>query len=231
VREWTTALSRTSLFAGWKVGIVEGAESLTEEAANACLKAIEEPTAKTLILLTATNRRAVLPTIASRCAMVACRRVPRAALEAALGERGAASNEARTIAETADGCPGAAMTLLENPEHRREAEELQQAARAAISGFWTERLRRIDALFRDRGSDRSAAAQSALRFIAAFRSFGHQQLRSTGSATPEFSRWMELLARAPDHLAANVNPRLLLETIVVTCPTEIPNDEFLISNQ
>ncbi|MBI4434687.1 hypothetical protein HY635_02630 [Candidatus Uhrbacteria bacterium] len=220
VREWTTALSRTSLFAGWKIGIVEGAEELTEAAANACLKAIEEPTPRTLILLTAPSRRQVIATIASRCALVACRRVPRTDLESALCEHGAASTEARAIAETADGCPGIAMTLLRDVELRTSAENVVKTARAAMSGSWTERLRRVDALLRDRTSDRSAMEQSARKLIDAFRCLGRQQLRTTNSATPEFSRWMELLARAPDHLAANVSPRLLIETIAVTYPTE-----------
>lgn len=218
VREWTTALRRTSLFAGWKVGIIEGAEELTEAAANACLKAIEEPTPRTLILLTVPNRRQVMATIASRCALVTCRRVPLADLETALLERGASSVEARAIADAADGRPGIAMTLLQNPEYRQEAEAFQQAARATISGSSTDRLRRVDALLRDRASDRSAASKSVLKLVEVFRALGRQQLQSARSVTPAFSRWMELLSRAPDHLAANVSPRLLLESIVLTAP-------------
>lgn len=219
VREWTTALSRTSLFAGWKVGIVEGAEALTEAAANACLKAIEEPTPRTIILLTAPSRRRVLPTIASRCALVSCRRVPQADLEAALSERDATPRDAKEIAAAADGCPGVALALLQEPERRQKLEELQDAARAVLSGPLTDRLRQVDALLRDRGNDRAAASRSALQLIETFRQLGREHPRSTGAATPERVRWMELLARASDHLAANVSPRLLIETIVVTAPT------------
>lgn len=228
VREWTTALSRTSLFAGWKVGIVEGAEQLTEAAANACLKAIEEPTPRTVILLTASSRRRVLPTIASRCALVSCRRVPQADLEAALCERGTAVSDARAIAAAADGCPGVALAQLQTPERRQKFEELQDAARAVLSGPLTDRLRQIDTLLRDRGNDRAAASQSALQLIEAFRQLGREQLRSASAATLEHARWMELLARAPEHLAANASPRLLIETIVVTAPdNENPKIEAL----
>lgn len=218
VREWTTALSRTSLFAGWKVGIVEGAEALTEAAANACLKAIEEPTPRTVILLTAPSRRRVLPTIASRCALVSCRRVPQADLEAALCERGIAVSDARVIAAAADGCPGVALAQLLEPERRQKCEELRDAARAVLSGPLTDRLRQVDTLLRDRGNDRAAASRSAFQLIEAFRRLSREQLRSTSATTPERARWMELLARSPEHLTANVSPRLLIETIVVTAP-------------
>jgi DNA polymerase-3 subunit delta' len=46
--------------------IVEHAESLTVEAQNAYLKLLEEPPADTIMVLTADNQRALLPTILSR---------------------------------------------------------------------------------------------------------------------------------------------------------------------
>ena len=51
--------------------IIEDADRLTEQAANALLKAIEEPTARTVWLLCAPTVEDVLPTIRSRCR--ACR--------------------------------------------------------------------------------------------------------------------------------------------------------------
>lgn len=47
--------------------IVENAHLLTQDAANAFLKTLENPPGKTLIVLTAPNRELVLETIASRC--------------------------------------------------------------------------------------------------------------------------------------------------------------------
>jgi DNA polymerase III, delta subunit len=49
-----------------RVIIIENAETMTQEAQNAILKVIEEPPADTMIILTISSRKAVLPTIISR---------------------------------------------------------------------------------------------------------------------------------------------------------------------
>ena len=54
----------------WQVMIVEDADRLTEQAANALLKAIEEPTERTVWLLCAPTVEDVLPTIRSRTRLV-----------------------------------------------------------------------------------------------------------------------------------------------------------------
>jgi DNA polymerase-3 subunit delta' len=52
---------------GWRVVVMEDADRLTESAANAMLKAIEEPGTRTVWLLCAPTLHDVLPTIRSRC--------------------------------------------------------------------------------------------------------------------------------------------------------------------
>ena len=54
----------------WQVMIVEDADRLTEQAANALLKAIEEPTDRTVWILCAPTVEDLLPTIRSRCRLV-----------------------------------------------------------------------------------------------------------------------------------------------------------------
>lgn len=54
----------------WQILIVEDSDRLTEQAANALLKAIEEPTPRTVWLLCAPTVEDVLPTIRSRCRLV-----------------------------------------------------------------------------------------------------------------------------------------------------------------
>jgi DNA polymerase-3 subunit delta' len=55
----------------WQVLIVEDADRLTEQAMNALLKAIEEPTDRTVWMLCAPTVEDLLPTIRSRCRLVA----------------------------------------------------------------------------------------------------------------------------------------------------------------
>jgi DNA polymerase-3 subunit delta' len=54
----------------WQVMIVEDADRLTDQACNALLKAIEEPTERTVWMLCAPTVEDVLPTIRSRCRLL-----------------------------------------------------------------------------------------------------------------------------------------------------------------
>ena len=187
VREWTASLTRSSLFGGWKVGIVEGAEQMNAASANACLKAIEEPTPRTVIVLTAPNRRAVLPTIASRCAVVFCR------------------------------CPTRAAPL--GTSEQRDAHEQRTAsANALLTGTVVERLRRVESFTRALPSDRAAANERTMELMRGFRAVA-QATAVAQRTRPEWVRWQQLLAAAPQYLAANVNARMFLETIALTYPT------------
>jgi DNA polymerase-3 subunit delta' len=67
IRDLTADLALKSHQGGYKVAIVQPAETLNANAANALLKTLEEPSANTLLVLV-THRRARLPaTIVSRC--------------------------------------------------------------------------------------------------------------------------------------------------------------------
>ena len=67
VRELLTRVAWAPSMGGWRVVVMEDADRLTESAANALLKAIEEPGTRTVWLLCAPTIHDVLPTIRSRC--------------------------------------------------------------------------------------------------------------------------------------------------------------------
>ena len=71
VRDACTRAQQKAFGAGWKVLIIDQAQTMLSAAANALLKFIEEPPAKTLWILITTKREAMLPTIRSRCQPVA----------------------------------------------------------------------------------------------------------------------------------------------------------------
>lgn len=60
----------------YKIYIVADAEKMTVQAQNALLKTIEEPPAYAIIILLTTNAQMFLPTILSRCVMLALRPIP-----------------------------------------------------------------------------------------------------------------------------------------------------------
>ena len=67
IRELLTRVAWAPSMGGWRVVVMEDADRLTESAANALLKAIEEPGTRTVWLLCAPTLHDLLPTIRSRC--------------------------------------------------------------------------------------------------------------------------------------------------------------------
>ncbi len=64
-------LHLTSAQGGWRVVVVDGADLLNIPAANSLLKILEEPPRQTVLLLASDSPGMVLPTIRSRCRMLA----------------------------------------------------------------------------------------------------------------------------------------------------------------
>ena len=86
-RELVRSGARRPVTGRWQVLVVEDADRLTEQAANALLKAIEEPTPSTVWLLCAPSLEDVLPTIRSRCRHVSLRTPPAEAVAEVLVRR------------------------------------------------------------------------------------------------------------------------------------------------
>lgn len=73
IRKVNDFLAKTSFNDGWRIVIIDSADDMNKNAANALLKILEEPPAKTVLLLISHNPALLLPTIRSRCAKLACR--------------------------------------------------------------------------------------------------------------------------------------------------------------
>ena len=73
VRELIESLTLKSYRGGYKVGIIEGAEALNANGANAFLKTLEEPSADTLLIMVARPNHRLPATIASRCLRLSLR--------------------------------------------------------------------------------------------------------------------------------------------------------------
>lgn len=105
----------------WQIVIIEDADRLTEGAANALLKAIEEPSARTVFLLCAptTHPEDVSVTILSRCRVVALRTPPTEAVAQVLIDRDGIDPEtAHWAAQAAQGHIGRAKRLATDPASR-----------------------------------------------------------------------------------------------------------------
>ena len=87
VRELLTRTSWAPSMGGWRIVVMEDADRLTESAANALLKAIEEPGNRTVWLLCAPTLHDILPTIRSRCRHIQLRTPTTSAVSAFLQRR------------------------------------------------------------------------------------------------------------------------------------------------
>ncbi len=113
----TVARSRLAPVEGdRKVFVFAEAGTMSEGAANALLKTLEEPSASTIFIL-ATEAEDDLPaTIASRCRTVQFGRVGEEQLVAGLLGRGVEESQAGQVARIAGGRPGLALMLATQPE-------------------------------------------------------------------------------------------------------------------
>jgi DNA polymerase-3 subunit delta' len=71
IRELGDFLGLVSHQGGWRVVVIQPAESMNPAAGNALLKTLEEPPAGVLLILVAHQPRRLLPTVRSRCRKVA----------------------------------------------------------------------------------------------------------------------------------------------------------------
>jgi DNA polymerase-3 subunit delta' len=94
----------------YKVFVIQEIERATAPAANALLKTLEEPPPQVVLLLTSARRDQVLPTIVSRCQMLALRPLSVTETQAALQERwGVVEDQAALLARLSAGALGWAV--------------------------------------------------------------------------------------------------------------------------
>lgn len=111
-----------------RVLVLERADLLGTDAADAFLKTLEEPPATTRFLLTAVRRGRVPATIRSRCQCVGLGPVEPESLAAWLAARNGDGARAALAAAAANGAPGRALRLLASPA-------LLEARDGALRGF------------------------------------------------------------------------------------------------
>jgi DNA polymerase-3 subunit delta' len=100
----------------WRVVLFEDADRSTEAAANALLKAIEEPAPRTVWLLCSPSAEDLVTTIRSRCRVVTLRVPPSEAVAHVLAERdGIDYDRALAAARAAQGHVGRARRLALDP--------------------------------------------------------------------------------------------------------------------
>jgi DNA polymerase-3 subunit delta' len=150
-------LSLTPAEGGHRVVLIDGVESMPQDAQNALLKTLEEPPARAVLLLVSSAPDRLLPTIRSRVRRLDLHPLPPPLLTELLGrwlpEMPAAERE--VLARIADGAPGQALGLAEG-----EGLELQGEVDAFLRALPRPDPRALHAL-----ADRLAAKRDGSSFV------------------------------------------------------------------
>lgn len=121
IRELISRAAWAPAIANYRVVVIEDADRLTEAAANALLKVIEEPGARTVWLLCAPTLSDVLPTIRSRCRHLGLRTPSIKAVTKLLMDRDQINEKLATFAaQASQGHIGIARHLATNEQVRAD---------------------------------------------------------------------------------------------------------------
>ncbi len=115
------------------VGIVDEADRLNRDAANAFLKTLEEPPGDVVMILVADDVSRVLPTVRSRCQPIAFPPLSASAVAARLEADGVAMVEAAAIGQRARGDLAFARRLAADPAVRTWIAEVETRVATALS--------------------------------------------------------------------------------------------------
>ncbi len=113
IRALLQTLSLKPYEARTRVVIISEAQSMNAAASNALLKILEEPPDRSMLVLLATRRSDLLPTIASRCQLVKFNRISDEYIASWVQkEHGLKPQEAKLLSETANGSLNRAQQLI-----------------------------------------------------------------------------------------------------------------------
>lgn len=221
-----------------RVFIIDGAEHLSEDAANSLLKTLEEPPANVVFLLLSTDQGLLPATIVSRCQKIELPPIPTKTVEQALIEHwGAAADRARGLARMCHGGLGWAISALGDEtltgERAQKLEQLISLSDASIEErfayagqlatrfakkresvseeleLWREWWRDLLLIKGDCAAPIVHIAQEAMLR----REAEHHSLTHIHSFT-------KAIGAAMEQLEQNANPRLVLENLMLDIPTK-----------
>ena len=187
-------LAMRPLAADRRIAIIDDADTLAVDGANALLKTLEEPPAGALLILIAESAESLLPTIRSRCQPLHFAPLTDAVLIDLLVEQGHDAADAAAVAPLAGGSLEAATQLLD-PQLR----QLRDDVRAAMTATpfhplqASERtIKAIEAIAGD-ATEKRAVTQLTLRFLMDLLR-DTLRLAATGEGPPDAGKFVASLS-------------------------------------
>jgi DNA polymerase III subunit delta' len=224
-------LSLRPMLATWRVAVIDDADRMSTEGANALLKTLEEPPAYALIILLAADLGKILPTIRSRCQTVRFNPLPTADVAELVQTLGwtESSDEARAAAEISGGSLTVAQQVLDPQLQSVRHALFAELSKSQLEPFTIAKtlLEALDGLGGDTQRQRTNA-----RWIVRFAvDFLQSELRKSCGAFPESTdsteRLGEALSRcveAEEQIDANVSIPLCLEVLAGDLADLLPGE-------
>lgn len=216
-REIRGRLQRKSWLNGYQVMVIDEAETLSEEAANALLKILEEPPEKSVIFLLAENELALPATIRSRCQIFFLARVSKEEIVQGLEQLGNSPAAANEAAELAWGRPGRAIELAASPELRGNYLSEVERFKKMIGQPFYSKLKIIEDIFgnkEDAVRGREHLQDILDIWIIQFRNMITEKSDSRFS-NQRVREIVDSLGEAKKFLRQNIHPRLLIEQVIL----------------
>jgi DNA polymerase-3 subunit delta' len=137
IRKLGPFFGMTATAGGWRVAVIDTADEMNEQAANALLKILEEPPRRSMLLLVAHAPAQLVPTIRSRCQLLRLFPVSDELLARELAERvpNLASEDYARVVALAGGSLGAALRLIEQDGLKLAADAERLIDKAASPDF------------------------------------------------------------------------------------------------
>ena len=220
----------------YRVFIIDGAERLSEEAANSLLKVLEEPPDQVILVLLTLDAWDLLPTLVSRCNRIELRRLPPPLVARELEARyEIAPDRSNEIARLSGGLIGWALQAASRPDLLEQRETRLAGIEAVIQAGLEERFSYAAGMAIQFGQDRESARQHLALWLGWWRdmlviSEGRPDLvvdvarldtlqdaaRTLSSA--HVAGAVRSLMAASEYLERNVSPRLVLEDLMLALP-------------
>lgn len=133
VRELRANLVLRPLEGKWRIAIIDNAERLSRDAADALLKTLEEPPTYAVLILITEDADTLPETIRSRCQLIRLSPLPIALVEQALRAHGCSHEQAVMLARKSRGRIAWALRQLNDSRALKGQEELVQSLLRAMS--------------------------------------------------------------------------------------------------
>ncbi len=211
IRALRRALTLKAFVGEKRVVIVDGAEYMNREAANAFLKTLEEPYPGIHFFMIVASLAALPETIISRSERVRFTLLSDADVVSVLKGRGATEKQAMSVAKYSFGRPAWAARYYEDEKLLAAAEVSVKDVRSLVSPYLSMRMK-VAAGF---PTDAQEAALSLQRWILALGDVLKKQVRDGDDKAVITARFLSDCFRLASTIKnTNANPRLALESIV-----------------